>query len=165
MATYYKTERICLECAEPFWGTAGANFCSAACRSRDWRMRQARERSEALGALCEEVTARRQAGRGSYSKLLPRLLRAVATELRQRGRDPIQILSGAPQDPITDHDDSPGGIEGTAPHRWKWLHPPERELQMLDQAIAERGARGTTTDWYETRRAQLLKAIKDAASD
>ena len=33
MAKFYEHEREgCVECGEPFWGTARAQFCSAACR-------------------------------------------------------------------------------------------------------------------------------------
>lgn len=161
MATYYKTERKCEECGEQFWGTAGANFCSAACRSRNWRALRARGRWRGIASLCEKVAQRRDAGSESSSKVLIRLLRAVAGELRSRGWDPAKLLAGSPEDPVTGNDNAPGGIEGTAPRRVKRLHSPALELELIEQALFERGvSRPSSQKWYLERRAGLLQQLK-----
>ncbi len=161
MAEYYKTERACDECGEGFWGTAGAHFCSSACRSRQWRAVRIRDRSRALAGLCEEIARRRNAGSASYSKLLIRLLRATAGELRSRGWNPHEVLAGSPEDPVTGEDEALGGVEGQSPQRVKWLHSPALELEMLEEAIERRSKAHQSTDWYESRRAHLLERLHD----
>jgi hypothetical protein len=162
MATYYKTERDCMECGEAFWGTAGANFCSSACRSRNWRSLRAMGRWQGLAALCEEIVRRRNAGTESSSKVLIRLLRAVAGELRSRGWDPAELLSGSPEDPVTNNDDAPGGIEGKSPNRVKRLHSPALELELIEEALFERGVPSENSKaWHMERRQELLSSLKE----
>jgi hypothetical protein len=159
MSTYYKSERKCEECGAQFWGTAGANFCSAACRSRNWRALRSRERWQGLAALCTEVVQRQRVAT-SPSKVLIRLLRVVASILRSRGWDPVELLAGSPEDPITGKDDSPGGIEGTAPQRVKRLHSPVLELELIEEALFERGVTSANSrEWHEERRAELLQQL------
>lgn len=160
MAEYYKTERGCEECGERFWGTAGAHFCSSACRSRQWRAVRIQKRSRALAALCAEVGRRGKNGSGSYSKLLIRLLRTTAGELRSRGWDPHELIWGSPEDPVTGEDESLGGVEGESPQRVKWMHSPALELEMLEKAIERRARERKATDWYEARRAQLVEKLR-----
>lgn len=155
MASYYKAERVCEECGGAFWGTARSRTCSGSCRSRQWRAAKAQERSRALAELCERIVLRHKAGSASYSKLLHRLLRTVAGELRERGWNPLEVLCGVPEDPVTGTDEAPGGIDGVAPNRVKWLHPPEDELQLLERSIAARQAQGRSVAWHEARVAQL----------
>lgn len=163
MATYYKRERRCEECGAPFWGTAGANFCSSACRSRQWRALRSRDRWQGLAVLCAEVVQHRNANR-SPSKLLIRLLRVVAGVLRSRGLDPVALLSGSPEDPVSGHDDAPGGIEGNAPHRVKRLHSPALELELIEEALFERGVRGEgARQWHLERRAELMQQSTEPA--
>jgi hypothetical protein len=154
MATYYKVERVCEECGERFWST-GAKVCSVPCRSRQWRKNQAKARSVTLADVCKEVMMRRASGSASYSKLLPRLFRATAAELRKRGWDPLELLLSIPDDPATQSDTAPGGIESNGTQRRKWLHPPERELEILKEKIALRGEAGFSTKWHRSRAATL----------
>ena len=154
MPTYYKVERVCEECGERFWSTS-AKVCSITCRSRQWRKNQAKTRSVTLADLCKEVMMRRASGSASYSKLLPRLFRATAAELRKRGWDPLELLLSIPDDPATKSDTAPGGIESTATSRRKWLHPPEHELELLKERIAERSQTGFATKWHRDRVAVL----------
>lgn len=159
MPTYYKSERQCEECGSQFWGTAGANFCSGACRSRSWRALRSRERWRGLAALCAEIVQRQRVAT-SPSKLLIRLLRVVASILRSRGWDPVELLTGSPEDPITGNDDSPGGIEGTAPRRVKHLHSPALELELIEEALYERGVKSEgSREWHLERRAELLQQL------
>lgn len=160
MATYYKVERACDECGESFWST-GAKVCSVACRSRQWRKNQAKARSVTLADICKEVMMRRASGSASYSKLLPRLFRATAAELRKRGWDPIELLLTIPDDPATASDTAPGGIESTGPSRRMWLHAPERELELLKETIAEREEEGFSAKWHRER-AATLEALLEA---
>jgi hypothetical protein len=155
MASYYKTERVCDECGSPFWGTARSRFFSSSCRCRRWRAAKAQERSRALVELCNRIVLRHKAGSGSYSKLLHRLLRTVAAELRDRDWNPLELLSGAPDDPVTGAEDAPGGVEGEAPNRVKWLHPPDQELELLERSIATRQAQGRSIAWHLARLTQL----------
>ncbi|MDB4989832.1 MAG: hypothetical protein JWN04_5010 [Myxococcaceae bacterium] len=152
-------ERTCQQCGEPFWGGARENFCSASCRARRWRAAQAARRSIELAELCEEILRRRTDGSASYSKLLPRALRAVATELRKRGWDPIELLLTHPRDPATLKDEAPGGFEGDAPERRRWLYPPERELDLLNQTLRERIERGLSVRWHLERQELLLRVL------
>ena len=98
----------------------------------------------------------------AYSKLLIRLLRLVAADLRKRGWDPVELLQGTPDDPITGNDDAPGGIEGEPPSRTKWLHSPALELELLEETIErrERTHGPGRSDWHEARRADLLTKLK-----
>jgi hypothetical protein len=160
MPTYYKVERSCEECGERFWST-GAQVCSVACRSRRWRKNQAKERSVTLADICKEVMMRRAVGSAAYSKLLPRLFRATATELRKRGWDPLELLMSMPDDPATPHDTSPGGIATDGSQRRKWLHAPEQELKLLEEKIAERQQDGLSTTWH-SQRAEKLREVLNA---
>jgi hypothetical protein len=160
MPTYYKVERACEECGERFWST-GARVCSVACRSRQWRKHRAKERSVTLADICKEAMMRRASGSASYSKLLPRLFRATAAELRMRGWDPFELLMSMPDDPATNSDKAPGGIERNGVHRRKWLHPPDQELKLLEEKIAERSERGLSTTWHNER-AQKLRALLES---
>jgi hypothetical protein len=158
MPTYYKVERACEECGERFWST-GARVCSVACRSRQWRKQKAMERSATLANICKEIMMRRASGSASYSKLLPRLFRATAAELRKRGWDPIELLMSMPEDPATTSDTAPGGIENDGSQRRKWLHPPEEELKLLDETIAEREEQGFSTTWHRARAEKLRELL------
>lgn len=157
MPTYYKVERVCEECGERFWST-GAHVCSVACRSRQWRKNRAKERSVTLADICKEVMMRRASGSASYSKLLPRLFRATATELRKRGWDPVELLMSMPDDPATAADSAPGGIGLEGTQRRKWLHAPEEELKLLEEKIAQRGEDGLSVTWHR-QRAQKLREL------
>jgi hypothetical protein len=158
MSTYFKLERVCAECGEKFWGTRGAQFCSSPCRARQWRRSNAVTQAESLADICKEILMRRTGGSASYSKLLPRLFRVTAAELRKRGWDPIELLLSIPDDPASATDTAPGGIEGQSPRRRKWLHPPERELELLKEKIEEREEDGLPADWHRAR-VQQLEAI------
>ena len=122
-------------------------------------------REAGLPGLCAEVVQRGKLGGASYSKLLPRLFRATAAELRKRGWDPIELLISRPDEPASEPDDAPGGIEGVSPQRRRWLYPPEVELEKLDAMIAERLKRGAGVTWFVERRAQIAEylAARDAA--
>jgi hypothetical protein len=163
---YFQSERVCDACGEKFWGTEAALFCSKPCRQRSWRARQAwlGLREADLPGLCAEVSARGKLGGASYGKLLPRLFRATAAELRKRGWDPIELLMNRPDEPAVDSDDAPGGMEGTPPARRRWLFPPEVELEKLEAVIAERLKRDASVTWYLERRAQIAEylAVRDA---
>lgn len=159
MATYYKVERACEECGERFWGTRRARVCSESCRGRLWRKQKSWRESVQLADLCKEILMRRNSSSASWSKLLPRLFRATAAELRRRGWDPLELLMGMPDEPVNDDDSAPGGIEGQAPHRRMWLHPPERELEIVELAIAQRAREGAALTWHEERRKQLLHIL------
>jgi len=104
---------------------------------------------------------RRAVGSASYSKLLPRLFRATAAELRKRGWDPIELLLTIPDDPATASDSAPGGIESDGTQRRKWLHPPEQELKLLEETIAHREEEGFSTIWHRER-AQKLRELLNA---
>jgi hypothetical protein len=95
----------------------------------------------------------------SSGRLLARLFRACAAELRRRGLDPIELLMSVPDDPASDADTAPGGIRGAAPTRRKWLYPPEVELEKLDEVIAKRLERGHSVAWHEERREQLAEYL------
>lgn len=159
MPTYYKVERACEECGERFWST-GARVCSVACRSRQWRKQKAKERSVSLADICKEIMMRRATGSASYSKLLPRLFRATATELRKRGWDPIELLMSMPDDPATPLDTAPGGIGQDGSQRRKWLHPPKEELKLLETMIAEREEEGLSTIWHRARAEKLRELLE-----
>jgi hypothetical protein len=160
MAEYYKCERTCDECASTFWGTAGAKFCSASCRSRRWRELKVADRSRPLAETCEQVARLSHGRSAAYSKLLIRLLRLVAADLRSRGWDPVELLNGKPEDPVTGADESPGGIEGESPNRVKRLHSPALELELLEETIERRTNQGKESDWHTARRDALLHKLK-----
>ncbi len=159
MERFYEHERRCTECGEPFWGTAKANFCSPACKVRRWRAARTGTQSAELAQVCEEILRRRTQGRASYAKLLPRLFRRVATDLRLRGWDPIALLLSIPDEPANASEDAPGGVEGLAPKRRRWLHSPERELELLQAAVLKRKQAGRSTAWYLARAEHLRAAI------
>lgn len=159
MGKFYEHERSCDECGNPFWGTARARYCSAVCRVRHWRAVNAHGPAISVSTICIEILARQQDGGGSYSKLLPRFFRGIARDLRARGWDPIQLLLATPDEPVTASDDAPGGIEGSAPNRRRWLHPPEREIILLDEAIALRLESKRSIEWHLARRQQLQAAL------
>lgn len=157
---YYEEERVCEECGERFWGTTKANFCGAACRCRTWRKQRSMMGAVNVAALCAEVL-RRRSGAQPYSKLYPRLFRALAAELRKSGWDPIELLMTLPDEPATDGDtDAPGGMEGAAPTRRRWLHPPDMEIEMLTARIRERTEQGRSTVWHEERIKQLRQVLE-----
>jgi hypothetical protein len=168
MGRYYEDERRCEECGERFWGTAKANFCSTACRSRAWRKQRAERRAVGVAELCAQVLERRKGAQASPSKLYPRLFRALAVELRKLGWDPIELLMSWPDEPATDEgEEAPGGIEGSAPNRRRWLHAPADEIERLRRAIEERQYARRNTVWYEARLAQLERwmRMQSAAND
>lgn len=122
-------------------------------------------REVGLPGLCAEVVERgSKLGGASYSKLLPRLFRATAAELRMRGWDPIELLINRPDDPVSESDAALGGHDGASPPRRRWHYPPEVELQRLDTMIAERLKRGAEVTWFVERRAQIAEylAARDA---
>jgi hypothetical protein len=157
---YYRVDRVCAQCGAIFWGTGGANFCSSTCRGRAWRANKVGE-ADPLRKLCEQVAQRIRMGSRSYSKLLIRLLRATAAELIERDWDPIELLRGRPDDPVTGSDEAPGGVEvDRAGGRTKWLHKPEQELVLIELDIEERQLKGSDTTWYVMRRDELLAKLK-----
>jgi len=158
--SYFQTERQCEECAEHFWGTEAARFCSKSCRQRAWRAgRPSLLRRGELADLCREVMHRAELQSGAASKLLPRLFRAVARELRSRGWDPIELLMSMPDEPASASDTAPGGIRGEPPTRRRWLYPPEVELEKLDALIAARLKRGDSVGWHLERREQIAEYL------
>lgn len=159
MTALCEHERVCNGCGEPFWGGPRANFCSAACRCRRWRAKQAQRRAVELHELCEEVGRRVEEGSASYSKLLPRLLRATAAELRRLGWEPIELLLSHPPHPAAEGDSAPGGIEGEAPERRRWLYPPDQELLLIEEEISDREARGVGVAWHRRRQAHLIQLL------
>lgn len=164
MATYFKAERTCEECGERFWGTAKARVCSDSCRGRLWRKQRSFRESVRLADLFKDFLDRRKGGDASWSKLLPRIFRATAAELRRRGWDPFELLLSMPDEPVSDSDKSPGGIEGEAPRRRMWLHPPEREIKMLEAAVAQRLKEGLSIKWHCERREVLERILKARAA-
>jgi hypothetical protein len=156
---YYRVERICLQCCAPFWGTAGANFCSATCRGRAWRAHKVLSESSALLEVCKEVIGRIELGSLSHSKLLTRLLRVTATELIRRGWDPVELLLSRPDEPVHPLDVVASGSP-TGP-AIKPLHSPSEELALVEHVLADREARKSPRAWRARRRAELL-AVADA---
>jgi len=157
----FHTERVCEGCGERIWGTRARRFCEKACQQRAWRAARSNpfERGSDLPALCAIVMKRADLGGSDAGKLLPRLFRAVARELRLRGWDPIELLMTHPQDPASDSDTAPGGIEGQPPARRKWLYPPELEIEKLDTLIAQRLERGEPVSWQVERREQIAEYL------
>ena len=158
-----ETEHTCEQCGEFFWSSARARFCSQPCRLRHWRARQPLRIGPAdptLLGLCAEVLKRGKSdGSDSAAKLLPRLFRAVAAELRKRGWDPIELLMTTPTEPATNRDTAPGGIAGAPPERRKWLYPPEVELEKLEALITARLAKSESVEWHLERREQLSEYL------
>ena len=148
-------EHTCPDCGERFWGGPRAGCCSHACRCRRYRAAQTRGRAVELAEICEEILRRRSEGSAADSKLLPRLFRAAAAELRRRGWDPLELILSRPDEPASDDDTAPGGIEGAAPTRRRWLHTPEEEVALLEQLITDREAAGLSTTWFRARRRKL----------
>ena len=154
-------ECFCEECGERFWaGSPNAATCCSSCRSRRWRAKQARIAGNDLAGLCTEVVARHAEGSAAYSKMLPRLLRQTAVELRRRGWDPLELILSVPDQPATADDDAPGGFEGAWPNRRKWLHPPDKELEIINKRIAEMAALGRRAPWHTKRRAILVRRLQ-----
>jgi hypothetical protein len=162
-AVYSRHERRCDCCGEAFWGTARARYCGKGCRQRAHRAKQ----PYGLGAtelaeLCRQLAdAKREDGASSPRKLLPRLFRAAAAELRKQGWDPIELLLSQPDEPVSDDDTAPGGIEGESGNRRMWLFPPEEELRRLEEQILERKLEGAGVGWYERRRDQLQRYLNE----
>jgi len=161
LASYSRSERRCAQCGELFWGTARAAYCSKACRQRAFRAKQpAGLGATSLGDLCARMAEGTLAeGQSSPRKLLPRLFRAAAAELRRQGWDPIELLLSMPDEPVSADDQAPGGFEGEAPHRRRWLFPPEEEMRKLDAQILARRLEGSGVGWYEERREQLVRLL------
>jgi hypothetical protein len=156
----YEDQRHCEECGEPFWGSSGAACCSPACYAKRLRAKKARTSILSLADVCSEVLARRESGSHSYSKLLPRLFRQAAVELRRRGWDPIELLLSVPDEPACPGDMAPGGITCRDAVRRRWLHPPDREIQILLERIALRKAAGKSVEWHERRVALLVRVVQ-----
>lgn len=157
----YEDERICAECGEPFWGSARAACCKSACYSRRWRARTAKSHSVSLAEVCQEVLLRRDAGSHAYSKLLPRLFRQAAVELRRRGWDPIELLLGIPDEPATPDDLAPGGVTRTGRARRRWLHAPEKEVELILERMAQRKAAGKPVEWHIRRLETLTRLLQE----
>lgn len=160
---FFETERRCSECGEPFWARAHARYCSASCRSRAWRSKRAGARGVALADLCAEVLSRRAQGRASHSKILPRLLRRVAADLRLLGWDPIELLLSRPDEPAAAEDSAPGGVETDVVPRRRWLHPPAKEAEILNTLIPKREREGLATNWHKARLALLERVLAERA--
>jgi hypothetical protein len=158
---YHHDERQCEECGEPFWGSERARLCSDSCRRRSWRARAANAALGELLATIDEIAARRDLGSQAFGKLLPRLFRLTAAELRRRGWEPLALLRSMPDEPAHPTDSAPGGIEGTAPTRRKWLHTPEREIELLDEEIQRRQRAHHSAAWHYERRSLLAKQVID----
>ena len=164
---YFQSERTCEECAERFWGTEAARFCSKPCRQRAWRANRSNPLADSdLAGVCRDLLGRAQGTGGLPGKILPRLFRAAARELRLRGWDPIELLMSLPDEPASETDRAPGGMSGKPPARRKWLYPPEAELEKLEALIAARLLHGEDVGWHLERREQLVEylVIRDADS-
>lgn len=159
---HFHDERQCQQCGERFWGISRALYCSSSCRQQAYRARQpfGMGTTELRDLCARMVDAERGDGASTPRKLLPRLFRAVARELRVQGWDPIELLLTMPDDPVSADDTAPGGVEGEAPARRKWLLSPEEELRRVDEQIAIRRLDGGGIAWYERRRAQLLQVLE-----
>jgi hypothetical protein len=169
----FRVERQCEQCGERLWGSERQRFCGPSCQQRARRAARSQpfKTGRDLVTLCGAVLERaREHGDGvSAAKLLPRLFRAVARELRERGWDPIELLMTTPEDPASEDDVAPGGISGTRPHRRKWLYPPEAELEKLAAIIAKREEQGHSVAWHVERMEQIreyliLRNAEDRAS-
>lgn len=160
-ARLYDDERFCEECGEAFWGGPRAKCCSPGCYARRWRAKKARAQSVSLAEVCEEVLRRRDAGSHAYSKLLPRLFRQAAVELRRRGWDPIELLLTTPLEPATPDDIAPGGVTRRGETRRRWLHPPELESELLRKEIAKRKAAGKSIAWHLGRLETLTRVLRE----
>ena len=158
---FSRAERFCDQCGEVFWGAERAKFCSQPCRLRSWRARQSSRALLPLHVeLCQDVVRRHQGSDwGAASKLLPRLFRALAAELRKRGWDPIELLMSMPDEPASESDRAPGGMSGKPPARRKWLYPPEAELEKLEALISARLLHGEDVGWHLERREQLTEYL------
>lgn len=156
-------ERACQQCGERFWGGARARYCSSSCRQQSYRARQPYGLGPTeLRDLCARMAgATRDDELSSPRKLLPRLFRAVARELRAAGWDPIELLLTMPDAPVSEDDSAPGGIHGEAPARRKWLLSPEDELRRLDEQISQRLAEGSGVAWHMQRRKQILRVLAE----
>lgn len=64
-----------------------------------------------------------------------------------------------PDEPASEEDTAPGGIEGEPPERRRWLFPPEVELDKLEAIIKERLARGVSVAWHLERREQISEYL------
>lgn len=153
---YLEQERTCEECGERFW-SARARYCSKKCSYRRWRTERHSLFAKDILAICRDMILRADAGSDSWSKLLPRLLRATGAELRRRGMDPFSVLMSSPDEPVNEGEDAPGGIEGEPPKRTRWLHPPDEELKKLEAEIVKREASGHSAQWHRERRVTLLR--------
>jgi hypothetical protein len=162
MRDLYRVERLCGECGEPLWATERQRFCDEVCQQRARRARNSHpfKTGRDLATLCSAVLERAKPGSVEpAAKLLPRLFRAVARELRSRGWDPIELLMTTPEDPASEDDVAPGGISGTRPHRRKWLYPPEAELEKLAAIIAKREEQGHSVAWHVERMEQIREYL------
>jgi hypothetical protein len=159
----FRVERLCEECGEALWGSERQRFCKPACQQRARRAERTRpfKTGRDLVTLCGAVLerAKEHAAGAPAAKLLPRLFRAVARELRARGWDPIELLMTSPEDPASEDDVAPGGILGTRPHRRKWLYPPEAELEKLAAIIAKREEQGHSVVWHVERMDQIREYL------
>lgn len=156
----YEAECFCEECGETFWDSPGARCCSKACYSRRYRAKKAKSGAVSLMELCTEMLRRRDAGSEAYSKLLPRLFRQAAVELRRRGWNPFELLLSLPDEPSTPADTAPGGITITNGKRRRWLHAPEDELEILVTRIEQRTAAGKSVAWHRQRAALLVQLLE-----
>lgn len=157
----YQVTRSCEECGESFWGTARARFCCQRCRKRRWRAVQTRTPLE-LAELCTAILDRSQAGSDAYGKLLPRLFRVVAAELRRREWDAIELLLSIPDEPAPAPSDDHSDNSGAARTVRRWLRPPDSELAEIEGLIKERESAGLSVEWHLHRRQQLQRFVERA---
>lgn len=113
-----------------------------------------------LAELCAEVLRRKESGSQAFTKLLPRLFRQAAVELRRRGWNPFELLMSLPDEPSTPEDMAPGGVTTTNGTRRRWLHTPEKELELLTEVIARRIASGKSIAWHKRRAETLLGLLQ-----
>lgn len=159
--SFFQDLRTCEECGEKLWGSATQMFCSKECRQRSFRARKAWHNGHVdLVQVCAMIAGKRDVLSSHPGKLLPRLFRMTAVELRKRGWDPIELLMSIPDDPVHDEGEGEPVTTKDGTTRRRWHHPPEVEIEKLEARILERKKRGDGTEWYEKRRAQLVRYLE-----
>jgi hypothetical protein len=74
-------------------------------------------------------------------------------------------LLGIPTEPATDGDTPPERVAGQAPERRRWVHSPERELELLTDIMERRHAAGKSISWHQARARQLLPLVANTPED